>query len=372
MKIVHLSKFYKPYSGGLESVVESIAEANHGETFVLAVDGTGLPLEEDINGVSVVRSRENLSVASTPISLGYILNTLKYSSNSIFHVHLPNPLANISIFIAWLMRRDTSRIIVHWHSDIVKQKRLLKIYKPFQDWILRRCKIIVVTSQNYLDHSEQLRSYHDKCLVIPIGIDSIKNKVNSGLVLNIKSKYQNKKIVFSLGRHIYYKGFEYLINAAKNVDNAVFLIGGKGPDTDKYQSKIDELGLQTKVFLIGRIEDKDLPSYYAAADIFCFPSIEKSEAFGVVQLEAMSLGIPVISTEIKGSGVPWVNKHGWSGMVCKPKCSNELSHSLNAVLENDELRSSLSKGALERFENNFTREKMSLKFNQLYKDVRKL
>ncbi|MFA0467067.1 glycosyltransferase [Vibrio breoganii] len=366
MKIVHLSKFYKPYSGGLESVVESIAEAGHGQTTVLAVDVDALPSEEVINGVLVVRSKEQLSIASTPISLPYIFDSIKHAKGSILHVHLPNPLANIAIFFAFLLRRDTSRVIVHWHSDIVKQKKLLKLYKPLQDWILRHAKAIIVTSQNYLEHSEQLRSFRDKCLVVPIGIDSINHKVKTDLVSEIKDKYGNKKIVFSLGRHIYYKGFEYLINAAKSVDDAVFLIGGKGPDTKKYQSIISELGLDERVFLIGRVEDEDLPSYYAAADVFCFPSVEKSEAFGVVQLEAMSVGTPVISTDIKGSGVPWVNKHGHSGVVCLPKDSLSLSEALNIVLSNDAYCNKLGLGALTRYQELFTKDKMNAKIRELY------
>jgi glycosyltransferase involved in cell wall biosynthesis len=372
MNVIHLSKFYKPYSGGLESVVADIAEGiiNY-EVSVLAADPDNLNKSESINGVKVIRSKELMNIASTSIAPGYIFDVIKSCKNNIIHVHLPNPMANIALFCAFLCGRDISNIVVHWHSDIVKQQGLLKLYQPLQTWLLNKAKKIIVTSQNYLDSSEPLQPFLNKCEVIPIGIDSIENRVDSNLVDSIKAKYKDKKIVFSLGRHIYYKGFEYLIEAARNVEGAVFLIGGKGPDTESYSQKICEYGLQDKVFLIGRVEDDDLPSYYAAADVFAFPSIEKSEAFGVVQLESMSVGTPIVATDIQGSGVPWVNKHMISGLVCKPKNSADLAIVLNKILDDSELHQKLSHGAKQRYTELFTKEKMIMKIESIYKDMTK-
>ena len=368
--LIQLSKFYKPYSGGLESVVADIAEGVNGfKVSVLAADPNNLTQSEIINNIEVIRSKEYFNFASTSFAPGYIIDLIKHSDNSILHVHLPNPLANIALFLAFLGGQDLSQVVIHWHSDIIKQKYLLTLYKPLQSWLLKKAKVIIVTSQRYLDSSEPLMPYRDKCIVVPIGIDSIQPKVNENLVLSLKSKYRGKKIVFSLGRHIYYKGFEYLIEAARKVENSVFLIGGKGPDTHKYISMIKEYNLEDRVKLIGRVEDEELPSYYAAADVFCFPSIEKSEAFGVVQLESMSVSTPVISTDIAGSGVPWVNKHGESGLVCEPKDVKSLAEALNRVLNNNELHKSLSKGAYLRYLKYFTKDKMINKTEQVYKDI---
>ena len=364
--IYQMSKYYKPYSGGLESVVSDIAENIPCEVTVLASDSEGLIKKEIINSVQVIRSKEYFTLASTPISPGYIWNVIKYSRDCILHVHLPNPLSNIGIYMAWIFKRDISKIVVHWHSDIVKQKMLLKIYKPLQDWLLKKAKFIIVTSEEYLDNSEALIPFKSKCVVIPIGISSMESKVSPKIVEEIKNKYQGKRIIFSLGRHIYYKGFEYLIESALKVENTVFLIGGKGPDTEKYNQMIIKFGLQDKVHLIGRVEDDDLPSYYAAADIFAFPSTEKSEAFGVVQLEAMSVGTPVVSTNIIGSGVPWVNKNENSGLICSVKDSNSLSDSINRILDDEILYDSLSLGAKQRYLDYFTKEKMVEKIEAVY------
>jgi rhamnosyl/mannosyltransferase len=370
VQVSHLSKFYKPYSGGLESVVADIADGTKNfDVAVFAADPDNLEKYEMINQVKIIRSKEYLNVASTSIAPGYILDVIKGCHNSIIHVHLPNPMANIALLFAMLCGRDLTKIVIHWHSDIIKQQGLLKLYQPLQTWLLNKAKKIIVTSQNYLDSSEPLQPFLNKCEVIPIGIDSIESKVNPTMVEDIKTKYKDKKIIFSLGRHIYYKGFEYLIEAARNVENAVFLIGGKGPDTKYYSQKIREYGLENKVFLIGRVEDDELPSYYAAADVFAFPSIEKSEAFGVVQLEAMSVGVPIVATNIQGSGVPWVNKHMESGLVCKPKSATEFAKALNKVLTDVELHQKLSDGAKQRYRAFFTKEKMINKMQTIYKEI---
>lgn len=369
VEIVHLAKYYKPYNGGMESVVASISEnMKNRSVSVLASDPDNQQSNEVINGVKVIRSKEYFSLFSTPMSPGYIFNSLRQLKNSavIFHVHLPNPLPNIALFLASFFRVRLPPIVIHWHSDIVKQKRMIYLYRPLMNWLLNKANVIIVTSKDYLDGSEQLRRFRSKCIVVPIGVDAIDGQVNAAKVSELKARYGGKKIIFALGRHVYYKGFEVLINAAKHVDGAVFLIGGKGPDTKIYENMINELGLRDKVVLVGRISDEDVASYYAVADVFCMPSIEKSEAFGVAQLEAMSVGTPVVSTRIVGSGVPWVNKDGESGIVCEPKSAESLSSALRLILENDGLREELGVGARCRFSAMFTTENMTNRIEEIY------
>jgi len=368
-KVLQLSKYYNPYSGGIESVVLDISEglvSSGFDTTVLATDKSNLDRISRINGVCVIRSKEYINVASTSISPRYVADTLINCNQKIIHVHLPNPLSNLALFFAWILGKDISNIVIHWHSDIVKQKSLLFFYSPLLNWLLRKSKVIITTSHRYLNYSAQLRDFKQKAIVIPIGIDSLESKVNKSIVESIKNRHSGKKIVFSLGRHIYYKGFEFLLEAASFVENTIFLIGGIGPDTEKYHQMIKAMGLQNKVFLIGKVPDKELPSYYSAADVFCFPSIEKSEAFGVVQLESMSVGTPVISTDIKGSGVPWVNKHMESGIICKPKSSEQLAEAINILVANDLLLEKLACGAKNRFSSKFTKDHMVEKIVDIY------
>ena len=370
-KVIQLSKFYKPFSGGVESVVADISEgaANSYSISVVAVDPDNNLEIEEVNGVNVIRNNQLVNIASTPISFGYLIKSIGEVSGNIIHAHYPNPLANLAIFFAWLSGKDISNLVVHWHSDIVKQKTILKFYKPLLNWSLKKAKRIIVTSPIYLEYSQQLKEFKDKCLIVPIGIDSIEYLVDEEKVEAIKEKYNNKKIIFSLGRHIYYKGFEYLIESAQYLEDAVILIGGKGEDTQKYINLINKYNVADKVKLIGRIEDEDLSSYYAAADVFCLPSVEKSEAFGVVQLEAMSVGTPVVSTAVEGSGVSWVNKHENSGLICQPKSAISLAESLNLILSDERLRNALSNGAKNRYCEYFKKEHMVNNVSKIYKDL---
>src|SRR6185436_5754595 len=156
-----------------------------------------------------------------------------------------------------------------------------------QRLLLARCTKIIVTSDNYLGGSSQLSRFRNKTTVIPIGIKT-KFSFNGVKYNAIVSQYQSKFIIYSLGRFVYYKGFEFLINSAKFLDdNFVILIGGTGPLFSPLQRMIDKIGVRNKVTLIGKVHSEDLSAYYKACSVFCLPSIQRSEAFGVVLLEAM-------------------------------------------------------------------------------------
>ena len=167
---------------------------------------------------------------------------------------------------------------MHWHSDILKQKMLLRLYTPLQNWLLRRAKVIVGTTPVYVKESPFLENIQRKVTSIPIGIDEMKPIPER--VAQIKERYAGKKIIFSLGRLVEYKGYEYLIQAARRLtDDYVILIGGRGPLQEYLQALIDELGVADRVKLLGFIEDDDLPDYFGACDLFCLSSILKTGSF---------------------------------------------------------------------------------------------
>lgn len=338
MRILHLSKYYKPYSGGIEQVVADICEgcnSNGVESVVLAINHENKNSIYEVNGTKVHSFKSNLNYASADFSLGYINGLRRIIADfDILHIHLPNPLANLAVFLA---KSKGKKIVIHWHSDIVKQKKLKFFYKPLQSWLLKRADLIITTSPIYGEHSKDLSKYRDKITTIPIGINPNNYKVNSQKVNEIKRRYADKKIIFALGRLVYYKGFEYLVDAAANLpENYIVLIGGNGEEKPKIVDRINKLELQNKVELLGFVKDIDLPAYFVACDAFCLPSIEKSEAFGVVQIEAFLFNKPVVSCSILGSGVGWVNKNNVSGFVVPPKNSDELSTALlNATSESN-------------------------------------
>lgn len=365
MKILHLSKYYYPYSGGIEQVVQDICEGISSKytCSVLALSESKKYYESNLNGVQVYNCPVQFSISSASFSIKYISTLIKIIKDfDIIHIHLPNPLANIALMLA---KEKNKKIIVHWHSDIVKQRYLEKIYRPFQNWLLKRTNLIIATSPAYVQGSRALFPFKEKVNIIPIGVN--KRNADDELTQLIKNKYGNKKIIFSLGRHVYYKGFENLIKAGMYLSSEyIILIGGKGPLTSKYRELIDDLNCSDKVKLIGRIDERELPSYFSAADIFCLPSVERSEAFGVVQIEAFSHEKPVVSCDIRGSGVSWVNKDAVSGLVVEVNKPKAIANAINEIFSSYE---KYSKCAYLRYINLFTASGMNKKIITLYENI---
>ncbi|MCA2415567.1 glycosyltransferase [Vibrio chemaguriensis] len=367
-RILHLSKLYPPFWGGIETVVYDLVKGSiraKNKVDVLCVSENNESSTEVFDGATVYRCASFLHVASLYLSWDFIKRWYKIRNNyDIIHVHFPNPLALCALFFL----STNSKIVVHWHSDIVKQKFLKIPFIPIQKWVLKRCSRIITTSPIYAQSSTDLQPYLDKVEVIPIGINVERyDFIDSSRLTQLKEKYADKKIIFSLGRHVYYKGFEYLIESALNLpDDYIILLGGVGELTGSYQNLINKYSLNDKVILLGKIPSSDISAYFSICDVFCLPSVERSEAYGVVQLEAMCFGKPVISTDIYGSGVPWVNKNNVSGLVVPTKNSESLAHAIIEVIEGNEFNSD---GIKSYFDNNFTVDIMNKKTIEMYKKV---
>ena len=369
MKILHIGKYYPPYFGGIEKVNYDIVEGlnmNGVQTDVLCSNHNKGNAFSEVP-YKTYRTHTLKFIASTPLSYSIITTLKKIQDNyDIIHVHLPNPMANLAIFIT----RPKAKIILHWHSDIINQKNLLKLYSPLQAWLLKRANKIVITTPTYLEGSDTLKKYKNKIVCIPIGIDNKELFIDQNTLNNLKNKYKGYKIIFSLGRLVYYKGFEYLIETVKSLPNdIIILIAGIGELKEKLQEHISKHNLQDRVKLLGKIPFKELGAYYQLCDIFCLPSTERSEAFGVVQIEAMAFGKPIISTSIKGSGVDWVNLNDVSGIIVPPKDTNKLAEAVTALLTDEEKYQWLSIGAKKRYEEEFTKDKMVNSFKNLYLEI---
>jgi glycosyltransferase, family 1 len=371
MKILHIGKYYPPSFGGIEKVNYDIVEGLNAEgiqTDVLCSNHTkGNVFTNNIYKIYRVHTLK--IIASTPLSYSFITTLKKIQNNyDIIHIHLPNPMANLAVFLT----QPKTKIVLHWHSDIIKQRKLMILYKPLLDWLLRKASSIVVTTPTYVEGSSTLKKYTDKITCIPIGVDSKELTIKRRVFDNLKEIYKDKKIIFTLGRLVYYKGFEYLIEASKSLpDNIIILIAGIGELKDKLQEQIHTYNLEDKVKLLGRISFEELGAYYEFCDIFCLPSTERSEAFGVVQIEAMAFGKPIISTSIKGSGVDWVNLNNISGIIVPPKNANKLAEAIMKLLTDEKKYQQLSIGAKKRYEEVFTKDKMVDKFKNLYLEILK-
>ena len=251
----------------------------------------------------------------------------------------------------------------------MKQRIALKLYAPLQRMLLKRADAIIATSSSYAESSPWLREFADKVTIIPIGIqDPYKGiTTSSHKIQAIRTQYGERRIIFALGRMTYYKGFDVLIDAAKYLpSDAVILIGGAGELLETYRKRVALNGLHDKVHFLGRVDKELLPAFFLASDIFCLPSTVRSEAFGVVMLEAMAAAKPIVACDIPGSGVPWVNQHGETGLNSPTGDPRALATNIQRILDNPELAERFGVAARKRFESEFTGGDMVNKTLNLY------
>jgi rhamnosyl/mannosyltransferase len=368
LKILQVTKFYYPYSGGIERVAKDIAEGlkDRIEIEVLACMPRGFGKSEIINNVMVTKASCLGIFYGMPLSLTFpLLLALKSRNVDILHFHLPFPLADSSYLLVGSRR---PKVIVTYHSDLIKHNPFLRFYKPLLLSFLKRVDKILVTSPNLLEHSKSLTAFKNKCTVVPLSIDlkefTLHNKLQKEFDLGI---YPGERIVLFVGRLSYYKGLKYLIEAMKNVE-AKLLIVGVGALREELLEIVKSLGIKDKVIFLGKISDDKLKYCYQICDLFVLPSVEHSEAFGIVQLEAMAYGKPIINTNLL-TGVPYVSIDGETGITVPPKDSKALSEAINRILNSHSLALKFGENALKRVSEHFSREKMLDSIYAVYKDI---
>jgi len=369
MKILQIGKFY-PIRGGVEKVMYDL---------MLGLSCRGVrcdmlcaATEQQKSGVIPLNSLARLlyvptwvKLSATMIAPAMIMKLRKIQHEyNIIHIHHPDPMACLALFLSGYKRK----VVLHWHSDILKQKTLLKLYQPLQRWLIKRADLIVGTTPVYIEHSPFLKQAQNKATYMPIGIEEL--TVDPDSVNRIREQYAGRKIIFSLGRLIEYKGYEYLIESARYLDDDyIILIGGEGPLKNALQQQINDYRVNEKVKLMGFVPDKEVATYFGACDVFVLSSIWKTEAFGIVQIEAMSCGKPIVATCIEGSGVSWVNADGVSGYNVEPQNAKALAEAIKKILSDPNRCAEFSIASRRRYETMFTREKMVDRCLELYKDV---
>ena len=246
------------------------------------------------------------------------------------------------------------------------QRYLYKLVKGVENRLLDRANVILATSPNYIEDSLPLQKYKHKIKVFQNFIDISKFELTQNQIEEveaIKTKFQNKPILFFLGRHVAYKGIQYLIDAEPYIKNdCVFLIGGKGELTDQLKNN----NKSERIHFIGRVCDEDLPVYYKATDIFVFPSVTKNEAFGVALAEAMYSETAAVTFTIFGSGVNWVSIHNQTGIEVENRNVKALAEAIDTLLADKELRDKYAKAAKMRVHELFTIEKIEKKLKEIY------
>ncbi|WP_294619442.1 glycosyltransferase [uncultured Bacteroides sp.] len=369
MRVLQIGKFY-PVVGGIEKMMVDVVSGISGcegvccDMLCASVDRHSSVVLIG-KGSKIICTSTWFKAFATMFSpmMAVVLRRIG-KEYDIIHIHHPDPMAALALW----MSGYRGKVVLHWHSDILKQRLALKLYAPLQRWLIERADTIVGTSPVYLRESPFLQSERLKKVCIPIGVAPLLPDVQK--VEKIRQRYAGKKLIFSLGRFVAYKGFEYLIKAAEFLpDEYLILIGGGGPLKHRLGELIEVSHLQSKVKLLGRVDDEDLSGYFGACDLYVMSSIWKTEAFGIVQIEAMSCGKPVVATKIKGSGVSWVNEDGVSGINVEPENAMAIADAIMNILSDQERYKSFSLAAKERYETLFRKERMIEKCIELYKNV---
>lgn len=378
MKILQIGKYYYPHMGGIENHLQLLSEelVNLGnDVTVVASNDSPNSSYDIISGVKVHRYPMLMTILNAPIFMPF---SLKEDDFDIVHVHLPNPLASL---LALLNR--TENLVVTYHSDIINNGILAKILIGFYAKfilhpLLKKAKIIIATSPNYVAGSEILQKYKNKVKSIPYSVDLNlfkMDKSNKKILEELKEKYAGKNVILFVGRLVPYKGLKFLINSmtevAKKINNVKLLIIGDGILKYELKEYVVELGLNDWVEFIPGMANEKLPPYYSLSDIFILPSIYKSEAFGIVQLEAMACGKPVVSTNVFGSGISFANKNNVTGFIVEPENSSQLASTIIKMLENNKLRKFFGENAKIRVKKHFSKDVMVKSILGIYKSISK-
>ena len=356
MKVLQLGKFY-PILGGVEKVMWELADGlgRRGvDCDMLCAGKTSqiIPINEHARCICVKAFFKAAATMISPAMISYLRRHC--AEYEIVHIHHPDPMAALALRLSGYK----GKVVLHWHSDIIKQRFLLKFYVPLQNWMVRRSDVIIGTSPVYVKESPYLQGVQEKLAFVPIGIDPLPR---------CAPELPDIRTVFSLGRLVGYKGYEYLVEAAKFLpDNYRVVIGGEGPLREKLLGQISAEGLEGKVSLPGRIPQESLPEMFTSCSVFCLSSIWKTEAFGIVQIEAMSCGKPVVATRIPGSGVSWVNEHGFSGLNVEPCSARQLADAVLEITADAETYRRYCSNAWERYNALFTKSVMIDKCLDIY------
>ncbi len=370
IRVLTFGRFADDNFGGLERYVFELARGLEGEasyTNIVARRG-GAPDTQLVG--ETIEAEPWFNLGGTPVCPAMPLHTLRRHRERPFDlVHLQFPADPMAHFSTALLPRSVPRVI-SWHSDIVRQGRLLKLYRPFLDRLLRSASAIVAATPAHLESSTQLEAARGRASfhVIPYGLDLARFQARPPLADELRRRYAGRFLIFALGRHVYYKGFEFLIRALAELPQVTLVLGGQGPLTGRLVEVAREAGVAARVEVSGRIPDADLPAYYHACDVCCLPSVERSEAFGIVQVEAMASGKPVVCCELH-NGVTWVNQDGVTGLVVPPAEPAALATALRRLQDEPGLRATLGAQARRRALELFTREAMARSTLEVYRQV---
>jgi len=366
--ILHISKYYYPDLGGIESVVKQLCEGFQSYRNIVLCYNTGrYDVVSDLNGVTIYRVGVFATIMSQPLSTNYYQKyrqLIKEYKPEAVHVHCPNPFAYPMVLHH---TPKQTKVVLHWHSDIHEKGLMYKLIKPIESAILRRADLVLATSVNYIQGSECLLSVKEKTAVLQNGISSTdfdKRQGDDAFIEEIYKLYKDKTILFFLGRLVPYKGVDKLIEAEPLIRNDVqIFIAGEGYYGPHLRSLAEG---NDRIKFLGRLSEDEVRRYLWAADIFTFSSITKAEAFGVALAEAMYCECTPVVFHIEGSGVNWLSLKNETGEEVELDNVKEYAEAIDHLIDNPELCKKYAANSRERVIKNFTEKEVVRRAQEIY------
>jgi len=363
LRVLHVYKTYYPNTyGGIEQVIYQLCQgcARRGiaaDVFTFSPDKNTGPVAYEQH--QVIYNKQLIEIASTPFSLGALKRFNKIKDNyDIINYHFPFPFMDM----LHLMAHPKAKTVVTYHSDIVKQKRLMKLYQPLQEQFLSSVDCIVASSPNYVASSQTLQKYLDKTVVIPFGLEQKDVQHNPQRLAYWREKVGERFFLF-VGAFRYYKGLHILLDAAERSRLPIVIVGG-GPLEAEVRREAEQRGLNNVIFT-GMLNDEDKYILFHLCRGVVFPSHLRSEAFGITLLEGARFARPLISCEI-GTGTSFINQDKVNGCVIPPDNSSALVEAMNELWHSDETEARYGANSRRRFEEMFTAEHMIDAYVNLY------
>lgn len=367
MRVVQLGKYYHPYQGGIESHLRVLSDEIKARVALdVLVHNVHRRTERDhVDGVPVTRCGSLGVLASVALSPTMPLE-LSRRSYDVLHLHLPHPAGAASYLAA--RKPKTHRLVVTYHSDVVRQKLLMRAYAPLVERVLQRADVVIATSPNLLERSSVLPRFAHKCRVVPYGIDLglfQRTPELAAAAAALRARHGSRRVLLAVGRLIYYKGFEVAIRAMPSLPGVDLVIVGDGPLRNSLEELARSLGVAERVNFEGERLNQEIVPYYLASDVYVLPSIAPSEAFGIVQIEAMACGLPVVNTNLP-SGVPFVSRDGETGFTVPPGEPAALARAVSRLLSDEELRCRLGEAGRARAHAEFAKEMLATRILDAY------
>ena len=374
-KVLHISKYYFPFSGGTEQIARDVVLSlkDSCEQKVIAFNDGKEDKIDFVDDIEIIKCGCFAKISAQSLSISYrkqLHKVIEEFNPDIVIFHYPNPFV-ASFLLKELKNRDI-KLVVYWHLDIIRQKFLRVLFNGQNRKLLERADKVIATSPNYIEGSKWLQSVKEKCVVVPNCINVERMELSAEIkerAEKIRKENKGKTICVAVGRHTEYKGFTYLIKASKLLDDSFrVFITGKGELTDSLQKEAEG---DSKVIFTGRIDDVELKALIYASDIFCFPSITKNEAFGLALAEAMYYEKPAVTFTIPGSGVNYVCLNSENGIEVGNRNVEAYAMAIKKLANNEELRKKYGMAGKQRVEENFLSSIFAMNISKEIKNINK-